>query len=332
MLLKRFRTAGPDVIILIFIIALIIWMGSFIHPHPLSDRGYDIKPMPLFGALLAIAGFNKLFSIVAAFLLVLLVSFLIVNFNTTLFFISERTFLPALIYIILTGFFTDQLVLNPVVPAAAFLILGMKRIMDSYQIQGTAYSFFDAGMLISVGSLFYANMIWFGILLITGIAILRTSGFKEFIISVLGMATPLFIIYGFLYLSGKDMNSLLSAVNYNLFEKDVTYEIRGLLLLISIVTVIIMLISLVHLISGINTKKIKSRKTFTLLFWTFFTAAVLYAFSKSVSIEMMWLAAIPSAYLLSHYFVFARKRLIPEIMLWVLFIMTISVQVVYILG
>jgi hypothetical protein len=328
MLLKRFRTTGPDVIFLIFIITLFIWMGAFIHPHPPSDQGYDIKPMPLFGALLTLAGFNALFSVVTAFLLVLLLAFLLVNFNTNLFFISERTFLPALIYVILTGFFTSQLVLNPVVPAAVFLILGMKRIMDSYQIQGTAYSFFDAGMLIGIGSLFYANMIWFGLLLIIGIAILRPKGFRELIISILGMATPLFIVYGFLYIFGRNMSSLLSAVNYNLFAKTMTYHMPGFLLVISIISGTIMLVSVVHLLSVINVKKIKSRKTFTLLFWTYFMAAALYFVFKSVSVEIIWFATIPATYFLSHYFVFAKRRLIPEILLWAFLLMTVTIQVI----
>jgi hypothetical protein len=328
MLLKKFRESGPDVLILIIIILLLVWMGAFLHPHPPSDLGYNIKPMPFFGVLLSVAGFNPLFSVVFVFMLVLLVSFLMVNFNTSIFFISERTFLPALIYILLTGLFPDQLVLNPVVPAAAFLILGVRRIIDSYQIQGTAYSFFDAGLLISIGSLFYANMIWFGVLIIVGIVILRTLVIREFIISILGMATPLFIVYGFLYISGKDMNSMLSVVNYNLFTKEVNYNMPRFILAVSILAGIMILLSMVHLLSVINTKKIKSRKTFTLLFWTLFTAAALFFIFTSVSIEILWLAAIPVSYFLSHYFVFARKKVIPEILLAVLFILTASVQIV----
>jgi hypothetical protein len=328
MLVKKLRTTGPDIVFLIFIIALIFWLRAFIHPQVPSDTGYDIKPMPFFGILLSISGFNQFLSIIVAFLLMLLLSFLIVNFNTTLFFINERTFLPAFLYILLTGFFPNQLVLNPVVPAASFLILAIKRIMEAYQVQGTAYSFFDAGMLISVGSLFYANLIWFGILLMAGIAILRSTGLKESIVSVIGLITPLFIVYGFMYVAGKDMSALLSDVFYNMFGKEATYRMPLILIVISIITGIIFLVSVAQLISVINIKKVKSRKTFTLLFWTFFIAAALYIFLTSVSVEIIWLINIPAAYFISHYFVFSRSRIIPDIMLWTIIIMAVIVQVI----
>jgi hypothetical protein len=327
MLLRKFRETGPDVIILIFIVLLVTWMGAFLHPQMPSDLSFDVKPMPLFNILLRISSFNPLFSTIVAFLVLLLISLLLVNFNTSVFFISERTYLPSLIYALLTAFYTHHQVLSPVLPAAVFLILAVRRIMDSYKIQGTAFPFFDAGMLISVGSLFYASFIWFGLLLIVGIAILRTVSIKEILISLLGLATPIFIFSGFYYIAGKDMNSLLSAVTYNLFTKEMHYNIPVVTLVALIVFGIAVLISVGHLLSVLNAKKIKSRKTFILLFWTFFIAVAVEVLFKSVSAEILYLAAVPVSYFLSHYFVFTRKRILPEILFVVLFVLAAAVQI-----
>jgi hypothetical protein len=327
MLLKKFRETGPDVIILILLLLLLTWTGAFINPKLPSELSFDVKPMPLFGLLLGIAGFNPLFSVIVAFLLQLLIIFLLVNFNTSVFFISERTYLPAVIYILLTGFFPQHQVLNPILPAAAFLILAIRRIMDSYKIQGTAFPFFDAGMLISIGSLFYANLIWFGLLLIIGIAILRTGSIKEIIISVLGLVTPFFILSGFFYIAGKDMNSLFSAVIYNLFEKAIHYNLPIITVVTLILSLFIVLVSVTHLLSVINAKKIKSRKTFILLFWTFFIAVATGIIFKSVSAEIFILAAIPATYFLSHYFVFKRERVLPEVLFAALFVLVAVVQI-----
>ena len=327
MLLKKFRQTGPDIVIMIVFIILLIWLGAFLHPHLPSDQGFDVKPMPLFSLLMSLSCFSPLFSVFVAFLLVILISALLVNFNTSAFFISERTFLPALIYGLLSSYFPQYQLLNPVLPAALFLILGIRKIIDSYKVQGTAFSLFDAGLLISIGSLFYAGLIWFGILLIIGIAVLRSGSLTELIISILGLAAPLFIVYGFLYVAGKDMDLQLSAVSYNLFGKDSHYSIPGLTLGVLVTAGTIVLISVTHLLSAINTKKIKSRKTFILLLWTFFLALGIYLLFKPVSAEIQWLIAIPPTYFVTHYFVFSRAKRLPGIMLALLFMLSALVQI-----
>ena len=328
MLVKRFRETGPGILILIFIIILITWTGAFLNPPVPSDYGFDIKPMPLYGILLEIAGFNPFLSVVTALIITGLVAFLLVNFNTSVFFISERNFLPALIYILLTSLFPGQQFLSPALPASVFLIFGVQRIMHSYRVQGTAFSFFDAAMMFSIGSLFYASFIWLGLLLIIGIVTIRTVNLKEILISVIGLATPLFILYGFSYVTGKDMIQMRDAVTYNLFTRNVDFSFSGLNIAVFIISGLVVLKSLAQLLSAISAKKIKSRKTFVLLFWTLLVIAAVYFIFKSVSVEILWLAAIPPAYFLSHYFVFSRSKIFPDIMLSVLFILSAVVQIV----
>ncbi len=328
MLLRKFREPGPDVIVLIIIFLFLIWLNAFLNPQLPSSFDFDTSPMPLFALLLAIAGSNPLVNVIFSFLFVLLIAFLLVNFNTTVFFISERTFLPALIYVLLSGFFPQQQILNPALPAVIFLMLALKRIMDSYKIQGTAYSFFDTGLLISTGSLFYAGFIWFGLLLFIGIAILRPVNIKEIVISLLGLATPWFIICGFYYISGKDLSLLLSDVNYNLFTADKHFVFSGLTIAVLIIAGIILIICSLHLLSAINSKKIKSRKTFMLLIWLFAISVGTYFIFKPVSVEIFWITAVPVSYIISHYFVFKKKRLIPEILLTTLFILVAVIQIV----
>ncbi|MDX9948526.1 MAG: DUF6427 family protein [Bacteroidales bacterium] len=329
MLLRKFRQTGPDVLILIVVVFFLTWLGAFLHPVLPSALEYDEKPMPLFRILLTVTDFSPFFSVVAAFLLTLLVSYLLVNFNTSAFFISERTFLPAIVYALLTAVFPEFQVLNPVLPAAVFLILGIRSIVASYKVYGTAFSFFDAGILIGTGSLFFAPLIWMGILLLAGIVILRTVNIKEIIISILGIATPLFIVYGIMYVSGKDMAEQLSAVSWNLFGKELSFHVAGVKLAIIIIAVIMILIAVAQLLPALNMKKIKSRKTLTLLFWTFFIALGITIFSGSVSGEMHWLLIIPPSYFLTHYFVFSRAKRIPGIIMTLLFLLAAAAQAAY---
>jgi hypothetical protein len=331
MLLRYFRGAGPGEVTIIFLTALGIWVSSFIHPHLSSSNYYDANPMPLYGLLRQMLGGNALYGVIFSFILVLLMAFLIVNFNTSHFFINERTFLPAALYVFITGLFPNYQALNPVLPASVFLIIAIRRIIDAYRKNGTAFNFFDSSILIGIGSLFYANLVWFALLAIIGIAILRTGNVKEIIISIIGLITPVAITTGIYYITGKDLRSLFEVFRYNLFTGTGKYYFSLAEIVVLIITGLIIIVCLIHLMSLLNNKKIKVRKTFTLLIWTLVISIGVYFASPSASVELIWLAALPLSYIMAHYFIFNRKKLFSEIFFAVFLIIIVFLQVRYML-
>jgi len=331
MLLRQFKGTGPGTISLIIVTLLLVWASAFIKLKEQFSLYFDLYPMPLYGILSSIIRTNPLPGIIFTLSLVSLMAFLIVNLNTTLFFINKRTLLPALIYILLSGLFPQYQLLNPAIFGALFLMLAVRRIMNTYRVQGTAYSFFDAGIFIGIGSLFYANIIWFGPLVIIGMSLLRTGIIKEIVISVIGLITPYVLTFGIYYLLGYDLKDLWSLIEYNLFEKPDSYVFTLITIVALAIIGLVILISLFHLLMLLNTKKIKSRKTFYLLIWLFLIAILIYIILPSVSVEIIWIIGIPVSYFLAHYFVFVRKKLVSEIFFNVLFIIILGIQIWYLI-
>lgn len=312
---------------MIAITFVVVWIGTFLNQpaNPLS--GDTTGPMPLYGILIKFIGNNHFLRVIFSFSLVAIMAFILTNFNTTNFFINERTYLPALIYILIGGILPQCQLMNPVLPASLFLMLAIIRLMDGYRITGIAYCFFDAGFLISTGSLFYANLIWFGLLLIIGIILLRTGSLGEIGISILGLITPYLITFGMYYVLGEDLVSLLSLVISNLLERSEAYVISRLEIITLIFTGIMVVISLIYLFMLMNTKKIKSRKTFFLLIWTFLISLGICIVLPSATTGMIWLISIPSSYFMTHFFVFVKKKLIPEIFFSVFVILVLMIQI-----
>jgi len=329
MLLRLFKGTGPGVIFLIIVTLLSVWFSAFFKLRGHFSLYFDLNPMPLYGAISTIIGTNPLPGIILSLSLVTLMSFLIVNLNTTLFFINERTFLPAFIYILISGLFPQYQLLNPAIFSALFLMLAIRRIMEAYRVQGIAYSFFDAGILIGTGSLFYANLIWFGVLVIIGIALLRTGNIKEILVSVTGLVTPYILTFGIYYVLGKDLKDLWSLLGYNLFGKPTVFEFTRITIVAVIYIGLITLVSLGYLFMLMNSKKIQARKTFSLFIWGFLIAMGVYFLLHSVSVEIVWIAGIPVSYFLTHYFLFSRKKVMPEILFSVLFILIMLIQIMY---
>jgi hypothetical protein len=327
MLLRIFKQTGPGVILLIVLTLAGVWASALLNQRLHPRFIYETDPMPLYGLLKAAISNSHTIGVILSFLMVSIMAFLLVNFNTTVFFIHERTFLPAFFYILLGGIFPDHQLLNPVLPASIFLILAIIRIMDGYHITGTAYSYFDAGLLISTGSLFYASLLWFGILVIVGIALLRTGNLKELFIGILGLILPYLLAFGIYYVIGKDPVLLWKQLGDNMFTKATYYPFPRLTIVTLIYCGALILIGLAQVFNQMNSKKIKSRKTFSLLNWILIVSIIIYIVLPSTSIEIIWITAIPVCYLLSHYFVFAKKKLMPEILFSFLLLFVFLIQV-----
>jgi hypothetical protein len=202
--------------------------------------------------------------------------------------------------------------------------------MGAYRKSGTAFNFFDAGILISIGSLFYCHLIWFALVVFIGIALLRAVNFVEIAISLLGLVTPFVITAGMYYVIGKDIGALFEDVQNNMFGESPVCHFGWLTITVLVFSGLMFLVSLAYLITRINAQKIKSRKTFYLLLWTFFISLVLYIILPSVSVEMVWITGIPASYILAQYFVFVKKKIIPEILFTVFYLLILMVQILYI--
>jgi len=332
MLLRLFKGRGPGVIFLLVITLLVVWASAFLKLQDNFSLYFDLDPMPLYGILSDIIGTRPLPGIIFTLAIVILLAFSLVYLNNNLFFINERTFLPALIYVLLSGLFPQFQLLNPAIFAAIFLILAIGRIMDTYRIPGTAYSFFDAGILIGTGSLFYASLIWFGLLIIIGVALLRTWNLREIALSLFGLVTPYVMTFGVYYISGKDMRDLMFLLEYNLFGKIALYAFTAPTITALIFIGVVILMALVYLLNSMNSKKIRSRKIFYLFLWVLIISISIFLIFSAVSVEIIWLAGIPVSYLLAHYFVFVKKRLLAEFLFTGFFIIIILIQIFYMSG
>jgi hypothetical protein len=329
MILRLFKGTGPGVIFLISVTLLLLWAGSLINPAVDQVSLYEKHPLPLYSLLKTLLGSIPFAGVLFSLLVVTLIAVMLVNFNTADFFIHERTFFPAFFYFLLSGIFPGYQLLNPVIPASLFLLFALIRINDVYRKSGTANNFFDAGLLIGTGSLFYGNLIWFALLILIGIAVYRSFNLIELATSFIGLVTPWILTFSFYYIFGKDPLSLFTLLKNNLAEVPDLYVFSKAELLVLLLISLVILVSFVYLLMTMNSKKIKSRKTFYLLIWVLLISVALYVFVPSVSVEIVWLLFIPFSYLLTHYFLFIKKGIFREILFYLLLSQVLLMQVLY---
>ena len=325
MVLRFFKGTVPSVIFVIAIIFFAVWTPFFFSGSTVSYN----NPMPLYGLLEHLTGSKVWISNIVAAVICATLVFLLTVLNTTHFFIDERTFVPALIFIFLTTLLPQYQALNPALPATVFVLFALKRMLESYRKQEFAYNFFDAGILIGTGSLFYANLIWFGTLIFIAIAIFRRINLVEIVVSIIGLITPFIIMFGLYYLFDYDLNELFLLIYDNLFSEATSFSFSKLTVVALIFISIVLIFSLGQMLIVQNVKKIKSRKTFFLLIWMFFITIGVYLFVPSVSYEMIWILGIPVSYFVANYLIFSKTTILPEIFFNLFFLIVIGIQAIH---
>lgn len=319
-MIRFFRGSGIGPVTMVSLAALALWIGYFINP-PLTVQPSDVQPMPLWGIVTRALEGLPLLAVILSFALMLLVAVVMVRFNTSIFFIPRRTFLPALYYILLYALFPGEMVLNPALPAALLILAGLWRMVSAYRVNGMSFNFFDAALLISSAGMFYAGSVWMIILVIIGALIFRSPDLRELTVTVVGAILPWIVLYAVWFVTGGNLTDLTDIIRHNLFDDQPSDFRSRTLVILLVITGLNFIPALLSLLREKPTYKIRSRKTFELFLWMIFLCAVTYILVPGVSFEINAIAAIPMAFIMANYIAFTRRLIVAEILFWLMVIM-----------
>jgi hypothetical protein len=317
MLLKALKSNQPYHFLLIPIIATALWIRSFLNPVSFSFYpGEDM--MLLYQPINSVLTNNPLASHILALIFIILIAFLILKLNVQYAFIRSKTFLPSSLFILITSGIPDIHAMHPVYPAALFLILAIDRIFNSFDKEVIHSNAFDSGVLLSIGSLFYLNLIFFFPILWIGFIIVKPNvNWREYILTTLGFSLPWLGAIAFFLISGRT-DELLHTIETNITSHQIFLR-EGLPIQIYIgYLVLLTMLGSVFLLAQYDGKKISSRKYFKVFFWIFLISCVLILVNPAVSQEIILILAIPLTYLISNYLVFMKRQIWGEIFLYLL--------------
>ncbi|HRT90247.1 MAG TPA: DUF6427 family protein [Bacteroidales bacterium] len=324
MILQLFKSTGFKGLLVNLLVIILFWSVSFLQGSA-GATGYNVEPMPLYGLLTSHLNSGGA-SVFVFFGLFLLISYLLVHFNTSLFFLQERTYMPSLIYVIFCSVFVEAHDASPAIPAAILLLLALARVMDAYRKNGTAFCFFDASLLIGTGILFYANLVWFGLILVVGVIILRGYNIKEIMLSLTGLIIPSLLLAGYLYVFDSDPGVILQRFISNISVRHAGTELPGVKLIIISVCLLLLFYALLLLLPRINNMKIKSGKLFILLIWTLLVAVAVAIYSPASVSDIVYLGGIPAGYMITNQILNSRKKILNEIILVTLLLLAFASQ------
>ncbi len=325
MLLKTLKSNQPFHYLLIPLIAVALWIRSFVHAEAFPFyAGEDM--MILYRPINYLLGDNLLLSNIVALIFTILLAFLVLKLNVQYAFINAKTSLPSGLFILIASGMPDLHGMHPVYPATLFLVLAIDRIFNSIDKEIIHSNAFDSGIFLAIGSLFYLNLVFFFPLLWFGFIIIKPNvNWREYILTTLGFVLPWLAALTYYLIAGRE-NELWYMLQMN-FTSHQTFLKENLPIQIYVgYLVLLTLLGSFFFLSQYDDKRISSRKFFKVFFWIFLISIILMAANPVVSQEIIIILALPLTYLISNYFIFMKRQFWGEVFLYLLTAAVIYLQ------
>ncbi|MFC2137887.1 hypothetical protein ACFLTE_06905 [Bacteroidota bacterium] len=326
MFFRIYKYNHPIIIIIILLSAVLLWLPAFLQ-IPYSEPLTFSFEMPAYYWLIQYFQ-DKIYAIrIISFVLILFQAIQINRLNTKFFILESRSYLPSFIFI-----FGCSLIpmhnLNALVFANIFLLFAIESIFSTYRNDKAWLKYFDAGLLLSIASLFYIKLAFFILFIWIGLLILRPFRGKEWLVSIIGFLIP-YIISGSYFLIFEDnfiyrvnlfINQLFSF--YYPGEYDLLY-----LIYLGFLSILV-IFSSYHIIVHLQKRKVSVRKYYQLLFWLFIISISLFVLGRFHNTEIILIIMVSVSFLVSNYILSFKSNFWTEILLSIFAGIIIIIQLI----
>ncbi len=325
MILRTLKSNRSVNYLLFPLIGVLLWLNTLLNPHAYRFFPGE-KENLLFAPIIGLLENYLFVQNALALLLVILLAFLVQQVNNQYNVIRIRTMLPAPLFVIIISGFTPMQALHPVYFAAVFVLLAIYRFFNAFDKAKPYSAAFDSGFLLGLASLFYFNIFILFPAFFFGIGILaRENHWRQYVLIFLGFLLPLIFALGYAFLTDSFLE-LLKTFERNILSPNNHFKSNIPLHILLGYLGVLTIIGSIKIIQQYDTKKVSTRKYFSVFFLIFIFSLISFAFIPATSLEMLIITAIPLTFLISNLFVFMKSRFWGELLFSILFIIVLVLQ------
>ncbi|MCC8425248.1 DUF6427 family protein [Mucilaginibacter sp. UR6-11] len=231
--------------------------------------------------------------------------------------LSKPSFLPALMYITMSGLFTPFLVLSPPLICNFLLIWMFYKLFGLYKGDDAKSTTYDLGMIVALGSLIYFPFIYLFLVIWAALVLFRPFNWREWIIGVMGYVTIFFFLAVAYYLSGN--LSIFYTIWTPLTTKFPTHvNINSYNYLVLTPVILIFILGAIKIRQIFFRSYVQVRKSFQLLFVVFLITGLSFYVKAQFSLTHFLLCVIPVSVFFAYYFLYASARWFYESLFFIL--------------
>jgi hypothetical protein len=117
--------------------------------------------------------------------------------------IQKPNYLPAMSYLLITSFFAEWNVLSAPLVINTLLIWVWAKMSTLYNNPHAKSTLYNIGIVIGITTFFYFPSLTFSLLIIFALVITRPPRIAEWIIAILGIVTPWYLLFAWLFLTNR---------------------------------------------------------------------------------------------------------------------------------
>ncbi len=225
-------------------------------------------------------------------------------------------YLPAMSYLLITSMFSEWNVFSSLLVVNTLLIFVWASMSTLHSSSKPKTVLFNAGMLIGVSTFFYFPSLAFLLLIIYALLLSRPFILADWIISFLGILTPYYFLFSYLFLTDKLYNFKIPPFDISFPRFNQNYwELAGIVLVL-----ISFIIGFYFLRTNIRKQPVQIRKSWNFILLYLIIALFVPFINATHTFEYWILAAVPLSAYAACAFLYPVKRWLPLVLHWLMII------------
>jgi hypothetical protein len=288
--IRFFRSGNPLTVLLLFIYTLLIKFYYLLHPSTFQADGSEGLVYNLLTTWLeGLVGKSPLFFTSVALLLQFLQALLLTRIINNHRLFAKDNYLPAMSFLLFTSLLEAWNVFSPALIVNTIMLWIFSSIADLYMRSSARDVAFNMGFALGICGLFYFPSIIFAALLLISLLIMRSFRLAEWIVGLLGLICPFYLLGTYLFLTDRwEMVESLPNIGFNL-PVITDYKVWGAL----IVSLLFFVIGWLLLQRTYSKMLIQGRKIWATVVVHVLVAVIVPFFSEHFSAGYWVLAILP---------------------------------------
>ncbi|MEO7801270.1 MAG: DUF6427 family protein [Ginsengibacter sp.] len=321
-----FRANNPINSFLLFLYGFFLKIAIFsLHPEPLINAGDGPLYKTVVAQLQVLASGSTLIYVLISYILLYFQAVSLNRIINNQRMMPRTNYLPGMSYLLITSLFVEWNILSTPLIINSILIFTLSKMMSLHNDLSPKATLFNIGMLIGVATFLYFPVIAFAFIVMVALIFLRPFKLSEWIMTLLGILMPFYLLFAWSYLSGDSSFYKFHFQKFQLPHFTLNY--------VKSAAIAVTLFSFIYgaTLLRLNMMKqiVQVRKNWSLLLFYLPVAFVIPFINNNSNFEYWIMTAVPIAAFTGCAFFYTTKRWIGLLLHWLMVSIVVTVSILY---